>query len=268
MAPFFVLHEMRKMHSKMTYYTEPKIKQTSNGRWYVYFLFTDDLGNKVPVKIYNGKNFGVEGRGNYAGASTKYKQMYFGDLRNKISSALSSGWYPGAESEVKKSNVYDAIKRTSEQIRKSKINDRYKNNLILLGDKLLLYFNQFKNQDCRQVFSAAALRGYLNSYSSGVYFNNQKAHLSAYFKRMSDLGIIETNPMKAIPKLKAKPVKNVAFTDAQIDLLFKHLKAYNQHLFLMALIMYQTLLRPHIEIRKLRRGYFTKDMSRLIIPNG
>lgn len=252
----------------MSYYTEPKIKQTSNGRWYVYFHYSDDFGNKTPVKIYSGRSFGVEGRGNYSGASVKYKQMYFGDLRNRVSNALSTGWYPGKESDLHRSTIEEAIKSTSELINKSKINGRYKSNLILLGEKLFEYFELQKNLDCKQVFTSGALRGFLNSYCSGVYFNNQKAHLSAYFKRMSDLGIIEVNPMKSIPKLKAKPVKNVAFTNSQIEELFKRLPEYNQHLFLMAVIMYQTLLRPHIEIRHLRRGYFTKDMSRLIIPNG
>ncbi len=249
------------------YYTEPKIKQT-NGRWYVYFLLTDNLGNKKPFKIYNGNNFGVEGRGNYNGASTKYKQMYFGDLRNRVSNALSTGWYPGKESDTLKVSVFNAIRTTSDMIEKSRMNDVYKKNLIQLSEKLRTHFEQQKNHDSKQVFTSNALKSFLNSYTTGVYFNNQKAHLSAFFTRMLDLGIIESNPMKAIPKLKAKPMKNVAFTDSQIDELFSRLKDYNKHLFLMAVIMYQTLLRPHIEIRHLKRGYFTNDFSRLIIPNG
>ena len=68
--------------------------------------------------------------------------MYFGDLRNRVSNALSTGWYPGKESDLQSSSVAEAIKNTTELIRKSKVNEKYKANLIQLGEKLFCYFEK------------------------------------------------------------------------------------------------------------------------------
>ena len=245
-------------------YTEPRITKSKNGVWAVYFSFTFSSGEKKYYRISEGKKFGLAGRGNGNGVSLTYKQQYFSELRNIVSKQLKQGWVPGQESDD--IPYKEAVEKVRDIISRDQINDRYKRNLIKLLEKM--YEATKADFTYSTEITQQKINHFLRTYSTGAYFNNQKAHLGAILSRMVAFGLIGKNPVTGIKPQKSDPGSNLAFTKDQVNELLKRLKAYNRNLYLCVLLMYRTLLRPHQEIRLLKRGYFSKDLSVLTIPEG
>lgn len=246
-------------------YSEPRIVVQKNGRWKVYFSVTSESGEKTFYRLSSGTEFGLEGLGN-THQGIVYKRKYFSELRNLISEKLAAGWYPGKEKQPKYYSLKKAFQQLQKHIDSLALSKRYKHHLILMMHSLLKHLKSSK--PAREQLTEINLRNFLHNYASGTYFNNQKAHLSALLSMMVDIGLLESNPVKEIKTIKAVAEKNVSFTDEQLKLLFDALKDYHRNLYLACLLMYTTLLRPHQEIRHLKRAYFNRDLTLLTVPQG
>jgi integrase len=102
------------------------------------------------------------------------------------------------------------------------------------------------------------IKTYLDKYSSGVSYNSFRRHLNVLINEAIELGM-ESNPMKNIKSRKAKSILNKPFNN--IAELISEIKAYNYNLYLCCMMTYGCLLRPHREIRELKWGDFSEDLS-------
>jgi integrase len=73
------------------------------------------------------------------------------------------------------------------------------------------------------------------------------------------------NPVVLTSKLKTKEVLNQAYTPEQLIAVLKHLQDHHRNLHLCALMVYGTLLRPHREIRLLRRRDFDSELNFIVL---
>jgi integrase len=247
-------------------YSEPRVFESKSGGWSVRFYYFRPDGKKIHYRIRSGAEFGLSGNGNLKDVSIKYKKGYFSLLRKTVSEKLAKGWYPDIDKIEKRYTIGEATSLCDERITSQGFSKKYKENMLTIGKHLNNHFGE--GSLVTAVLNTEALRKYLFSYSAGNYFNTQKAHLGAYIERMVDLNILTNNPVKGIQKIKQAPGKNLAYTPAQIDVLFNALKNHNTHLYLASLLMYTLLLRPHIEIRKLKRSYFDSELNFVTIPSG
>jgi integrase len=90
-------------------------------------------------------------------------------------------------------------------------------------------------------------------------FNLRKRNLSALLGRVLDEGTV--NPVRASKVKKVKAVLHKPYTMEQMEKILRILYHRHHNLYLCALLEYGCLLRPHEEIRKLKRGHFSHDMS-------
>jgi len=250
------------------FYSEPRILHSKTGTWSVYFSVTSSQGKKRFYRISNGKEFGISGRGNGKEVSLKNKREYFSLLRDKVSARLASGWFPGKD-ESPQMHARELLAKSVESIlRDTSVSLRYKKNISLIRKHLERYFGELLENTPLEVFTVLSLYKFLNSYAykSSGYFNAQRAHLGAIFSRGVLLGHIADNPVNQIKKMPSRSSSNQAFTQQQVDRLMVLIRGFCPNLYLAVVLMYTTLLRPHIEIRNLRRKYFSEDFSVLVVP--
>jgi integrase len=102
------------------------------------------------------------------------------------------------------------------------------------------------------------IKTYLEKYSSGISHNSIRRHLNVLINEAMAQGM-ESNPMKNIKSKKAKATLNKPFNN--ISEVLTEIKAFNFNLYLCCLMTYGCLLRPHREIRELKWGDFSDDLS-------
>jgi integrase len=101
--------------------------------------------------------------------------------------------------------------------------------------------------------------------SSGTYYMNKRRTLSAAFLRLQKMGLVNTNPVAKTSKRKSKAVLHQAYTGTQLIDVLGYLQEHYPNLHLCALLMYGTLLRPHREIRLLKRRHFDANLSQFTL---
>lgn len=96
---------------------------------------------------------------------------------------------------------------------------------------------------------------------------NKRRNLSALYKLLvqDEELTVTANPVKATRTMKTNETLNEAYTPEQLTGVLAHLKANHPNLYLCALMTYGTLLRPHREIRLLRRGDFDVDLDHITL---
>jgi len=90
---------------------------------------------------------------------------------------------------------------------------------------------------------------------------NVRNRISGLFTLFVNLKKISNNPVKGTKTLKKVTKRNRAFTEKQFKQVLEYMKTNNEKLYLCALIMYGCFLRPHEEIRKLKRDHFNEDLT-------
>ena len=100
----------------------------------------------------------------------------------------------------------------------------------------------------------------LSKYSSGVSHNTIRRHLNVLINEAILLGM-NHNPSKKIKSKKGDAKLHKPFDN--ISVILNEIKEYNESLYNCCLFTYGCLLRPHREIRELKWGDFTSDLSHI-----
>jgi len=107
---------------------------------------------------------------------------------------------------------------------------------------------------------------FLQKYrSTGTNYMNRRSTLSALFKRLIDLQLIKDNPVQSTGKMKKAAHRNLPYKKNQLKEVLCYLEEQHPELHLCSLIMYGCLLRPHMEIRLLKRCSFDDDFSKIVL---
>jgi|GEM_PF-5830525 len=117
-------------------------------------------------------------------------------------------------------------------------------------------------------FTKSEAQLYMDQFvSSWTYYNNVKRNMGALFQFGVDRGMLESNPFKKIPFKKQIEKKHVAFELEQMIKLLEFIDGLGRfkELRICANLVYSSLLRPHQEVRLLKRSDFNDDFTRISI---
>jgi integrase len=89
----------------------------------------------------------------------------------------------------------------------------------------------------------------------------QRRVLASFYSEFLRKKYVTENFIKSTPRIKLKASLHKIYTKEQLKALLKYLKTNNPDLYLCTLISYGCLLRPHQEIRLLKKSHFNEDYS-------
>ena len=98
----------------------------------------------------------------------------------------------------------------------------------------------------------------LSNYVNATSYNTIRTHLRALIGEAMNLGL-KHNPMQHIKRKRQEEKLHKPFNN--IKEVLEDIKEFNANLYLCCLLTYGCLLRPHREIRELKWGDFSDDLS-------
>ncbi|WP_210489870.1 tyrosine-type recombinase/integrase [Rufibacter aurantiacus] len=241
-------------------FTDPKIinPQDLNQRGYILFYYD---GKRY--RFYNGKALGINCAPNSCDTHAARERLLKQLLRS-YTRALLTGWTPEQEKpKVQKRSLLQLLEQVVKDVQGSSYSSVYQRDMI----KVVENFTEFLISDGRRdalpekVVSADIERFLQQFSSSGTYYQNKRRTLAAVFSRLVKQGFCKVNPVLETSKRKAKAVLHQAYTPEQLAPVLSFLKGEYPNLYLCALLMYGTLLRPHRKIRLLKRRHFNEDFT-------
>lgn len=252
-------------------YTEPKIVTADvlSHRSYIEFKvdgnrFREYNGNRLELKIFPNR-----------ATSLKEKNRLLAKLLFEFKKKLAEGWNPmyPAEKAVDISPTVEPPKSIAQLFREveaekctSPLSDRYKRELKIISRQFVEYLTEQEKRSTIQQLAPLRIEGFLNQFkSSGTYYMNKRRTLGVYFSEFVRKKYIPENLIKGTPRAKAKATLHKIYTQEQLKQVLGYLKTYNHNLYICCLLSYACLLRPHQEIRFLRKKHFNEDITTIAL---
>ena len=242
------------------------IDAKKGGRSYIVFYY-----NGKRYRFYNGKHLGLEIQPNKGLLTQKKLNASMELLRFKTMQALEDGWNPEAGNhvvtdalfkEIEEKCVSNIFKSVLESKISSSISNSYKSDLSYLVANFMKFLTKAEKGSCISDLKPERIIEFLDTFnSSPTNYNNKRRMLSILFNNIIDRGYLGENPVKRTKKQKQKVVLNEIYSDQEFKNLINFLQLNNEDLYIMGLIMYGCLLRPHTEILSLNRNNFNADFS-------
>ncbi|HMH24165.1 MAG TPA: site-specific integrase [Puia sp.] len=248
------------MFSEPTIHTTPELA----GRTYVEFYFDGERH-----RLYNGKLIGISCNPNRAKSlAERNKALDF--LLFHLRKQLEKGWTPAAEIPlVKPILIIPAIKAFTDlktSIEAESLSDLYERDLLGLNDHFLAYLQREKLSNLPVTnIGSDHIEQFLQQFkSSPTNYMNRRRTLSALFLRLKTTQkVLKDNPTQQTGKLKEIPHLNLPYKKDQLRKVLEIVRGRHKDVYLCCLLMYGCLLRPHQEIRLLKRGYFDEEFTKI-----
>lgn len=237
-------------------YTNPQIfnSQKLSIRVYVFFYF-----NNVRVREYSGRSLKLKlfpGKAKTVAERTALLKQ----LRDRLEEALEAGTYKAVYVEpiTAESTLLASLNK---KLRDS-LSETYKRDLRYIHQQLLNFLSHQEKQGELSLLSSKRIEEFLAQYnSSNTYYMNKRTNLAALFTAAGrELGI-KLDAVVTTPRRSSKAKLHLAYSTKQVKPLLSYLEENHRHLFVCCTLTFSSWLRPHIEIRNLRREHFSADLS-------
>ena len=240
-------------------------------RCYVYFMFR---GKRY--KLYTGKALSISCAPNRQ-TTIKGRHRKLTRLLEATKTALQSGCWQYVNQKLTliplpdpaDSMAQSVIQRQRAQFDKQGWSKPYLRDMNRISNELLVFLTtENLAQSPLEDITKKVLNRFLDNYrSSGRYYMNKRRNLSGLYRLLvqDEELTVTANPVKATRTMKTNETLNEAYTPEQLTGVLAHLKANHPNLYLCALMTYGTLLRPHREIRLLRRGDFDVKLDHITL---
>jgi len=242
-------------------YTTPQISANDNlaSRSYVYFYY-----NKKHYKFYNGNKLNLPIFPNHA-KTIKERAKLLHKLQQEYTKALNNNWSPTVSpflDEVLSTQV--AFNRVLEEKLQSPYSKFYKRDLKTVCEQFLNSLSkEFLEMNINELPNSA-IEAFLNQFkSSGRHYMNKRRSLSVFFSELARKELIGKNLVAKTSKQKIKAKLHEIYKDDQLKGVLGFLENNYFNLYLCALLTYGCLLRPHQEVRFLKRKHLNDDLSQI-----
>ena len=225
----------------------PKINQRPDGRIEVIVNYQ---GKRM--RLQNGNAFSIPLKPNSFPIDQRANQAKI--LAAQIYSKLIGGFKPkvrGENSLPKDQPDIYYIKEALHRKLKQGFSNHY-NTALLLAFKRIIACSKGGLVDTSTIEIA------LGKYANNTSYNTLRRNMNILCNYAVRLGM-DHNPVDEVKRKKEKAHLNKSIDNPSI--LLSEIKAYNFNLFLCCLLTYGCLLRPHREVRELKWGDFTEDLS-------
>lgn len=245
-------------------FTKPEIVNPKNmqNRGYIVFYF-----NKERKRFYDGLQVGLACSPSKC-SSHRQRQEQLERLQYHIHKLLLAGWNPNVIKDHTRSYLITDIQESRiKTLFPNTVSERYKKDILNTVKKLRVYIAE---NDLAMIRTSAVtqefIQGFLNTItSSGGYYMIVRNRISGLFSLFVKHKMIEINPVHKTETRKKSSKRNRAFTEKQFREVLEVIKESNSNLYLCALLMYGSFLRPHEEIRRLSRDNFNEDLTMISI---
>lgn len=226
-------------------------------RSYVYFYH-----NNKRIRIYNANQFGIDcNPQHFITENSRFKALV--KLESIVESQLSNGWLIGQKNHY----LGKSLIQIRTEILKSSYSQKYIRDLRVVINEFLDYSSSNNLDQLRlNELNSSHIENFLSRFnSSNAYYVIKRRSLSAVWEKMVLKGWSLMNPVKKTLNKRVEAASNQAFSNKQLDLILIYLKSNNSNLYLCVLMVYCMLLRPHKEVRLLKRSNFNEDLSILTL---
>jgi integrase len=226
-------------------------------RSYVYFF-----QGKKRIRIYQAAQFGKDCSPNLRKTpKSRLRELIL--LEDIVVTELKKGWLPGQ----KKCYVGDVLESMLTELLSSSYSKKYIRDTSIVSMEFLTYCRE---QDLihneMEVIIPSIVETFLTRFnSSSAYYAIKRRTLSAVFSKIVQRGIMKANPVKGTSTRRVEAVHNQAFTEKQLEVCLTTIRASSDNLYLCVLFVYCMLLRPHREVRLLKRSNFNEELTILTL---
>lgn len=245
-------------------FTKPEIANPDSidKRAYVHFYF-----NGERQRFYHGAAVGLDCHP-YKCTSLQERYQELERLKYHIHHLLLAGWNPLGVKE------YEGVKCSrllSEKFLRTVLKDediskRHLDDLLFHGERFLKYLKSLQLQGLNSInISQEIAQNYLSQTENGGYYMIIRNRLLSLFNILNNKKYTLFNPFQGTKTKKKNTKLNKAYTNEQLELVLQTMKDTNKRLYICGLLMYGCFLRPHEEIRNLKRKHFNDDLTRIIL---
>jgi hypothetical protein len=184
-------------------------------------------------------------------------------LQFEFNKALSKGWNPFAV-ENEKPCLQLSLQTILNEKLESNLCDLYKRNLRSIHKMFVDFLSSKELSNKCDDLELNRIEAFLNGFqSSERNYINRRRQIGMFFNEMLRKGYANRNLVKYTKPVRAKAVLHVPYSEEQLKKVLKYLKSRNENLYLCCLLTYGCFLRPHQEIRQLKRKHIVKDFTEI-----
>ena len=225
----------------------PKIHQRKDGKVEVIIYCK---GKRM--RLQNGKTFGVTLKPNSFPPNERLNQANI--LAAEVYSKLLYGAVPiqrGRQPILEnQSDLYYIKEALNRKLKEG--HSKHHTNSLKMAYRLI------KESSCKEIVDTAVIETSLSPYPNNTSYNTIRRNMNILCRFAVRLGM-KHNPIDGIKRKKEKATLNKPISD--VSVLLEEISQYKDNLYLCCLLTYGCLLRPHREVRELKWGDFTEDLS-------
>jgi len=224
----------------------------------------------VRHRLYNGSSLNIPIYPNKAGTVAERNKL-LSKLLYEVNKVSELGHAPDTAANVellkaKKAEITitteQAFRNAEFEKMRSPLSSDYKKELKRVVDDFLKFLTKAEKADDIKNLEQQRVEDFLNQYkATSTYYMGRRRMLSMFFAEFIRKKLIEDNLSKNTPRLKTKAALHKIYPKEQLTAILKYLRANNDDLYLCCLLTYSCMLRPHQEVRLLRRKHFNDDFS-------
>ena len=246
-------------------FTEPTIVTQTDLTYRSYIQFTC---NGTRYREYNGKKLELKINPNRA-KTLKDRNRLLSKLSYEFKKALETGWNPAeikdistVEKQKPEKSIAEAFKEFEALKLSSPYSIFYKRQIISVTTQFLQSLTEQERDDKISNLKAKNVERFLNQFKpTPTQYMTKRRVAGVFMAEFVRRKYISENFAKESPRLKTKATLHKTYTKEQLTSILTHLKNTNYELYLCCLISYGCLLRPHQEIRFLKKKHFNENYS-------
>ncbi|WP_298737263.1 tyrosine-type recombinase/integrase [uncultured Chitinophaga sp.] len=246
-------------------FLEPRIHRPSqpDGR---YFVFAHIEGKRF--KLYNGRALSINCNPNKA-KTDKDREKALSMLCYHLKKKLEQGWRPDQQTDQPKKAAAissgRAFQQLKTQIEQEAVSSLYRRDLLALCERFASYLKKNKREATPlSSLTSDHMDEFLRPFrTTATNYMNRRRTLSSLFARLIAMKMLSSNPVKDTGKLKQIAYLNLPYKQGQLQKVLQFVRERHEDVYLCCLLMYGCLLRPHQEIRLLRRGHFDEGITKI-----
>jgi integrase len=244
-------------------FTQPQITTSEDIKYRSFISYYFD---NVRFKHYNGNKLNLTIFPNYA-KTIKDKNSLLRQLQYEFYKALSNGWNP---TEIEEAKEIIKVKSCFSEVLKEKLNSQYsktyKRDLKKTCEQFLAFLPPtLLDKDLNKI-PQSIIEQFLNQFkSSARHYMNKRLSMSVFYSELVRKDYIAKNPISKTSRQKIKATLHEIYSDEQMKEVLTFLKLNYFNLYLCAIITYGCLLRPHQEVRQLKRKHINSDFTKIYL---
>lgn len=237
---------------------------------------SDDLTKRAFIEIiikgkrfkeYTGIKLGLNIKPNYA-SSISQRDDQLKTLEYEYKKAIDLNIYPVNLKPVEKARkTFSALELFQTAIsnkKKANLSPKYILNLESITLKFIAFLNESELKGNIENIGRNRIQEFLNNFgSTASYYMIVRRHLKAIYSEINKFNPYDLSVFNNTDKRKASPILHKPYLDNQLQLVLESIRDLHPDLHLCCLLSYACLLRPHTEIRLLKKDHFKNNLTEI-----